>query len=450
MAPSKVLLALAAPTVVSAAHWAVIVAGSNGYSNYRHQADACHAYQVMKNKGIPESNIITMMYDDIAHNSENPIPGKIFNAPDPDGPGIDVYAGCNIDYKGSDVNVDKYIGIITGKGTGKVLKSTAEDHVFLNFIDHGAPGLVAFPYTEMHASQLQSALAEMHSKKMYKELVFYLETCESGSMFEGLSVPGVYAVSAANPTQSSWGTYCGTEDKVNGKSLNTCLGDLFSVNWMQNADKMDMTTETLEQQYDKVKVLTNKSQVMQWGDLNFTSDPLASFFGANTGGLAASFAPKVDPRSHVAAHKATFHRLYTKYENADSSLERMTTAKQLQEQINIQFNVEAVFWRLAELAYPGDVDTQHSARTLTHKPLYPDCELAGHKAIREHCADQFDANSGWALKFHQVVVNICHDIAVKGLNLMIEGAAAQACNAEKMSENRRTNRKHAMDQTVVV
>jgi len=431
MAPSRVILALAAPTVVSAAHWAVIVAGSNGYANYRHQADACHAYQVMKNKGIPESNIITMMYDDIAHNTENPFPGKIFNAPDPHGPGIDVYAGCKIDYKGKDVNVDKYIGIITGTGTGKVLKSNAEDHVFLNFIDHGAPGIVAFADTVMHASQLQSALATMHSKKMYKQVLFYLETCESGSMFEGLSVPGVYAVSAANPTESSWGTYCsGDDDTVNGKSLYTCLGDLFSVNWLQNAEKMNMNTETLEQQYDKVKVLANRSHVMQWGDLNFTSDPLSAFFGSNTGGLAASFSPKVEPRNHVAAHKATFHRLYNKYEHTDSSLERMITSKQLQEQINVQFNVESMHWRLAELAYPGDVDAQHSARTLTHKPTEPECELAGHEAIRDNCADQFDANSGWALKFHQVVVNICHDIRYLGLNLMIEGAAAQACGKD--------------------
>ena len=29
-------------------HWAVIVAGSNGFWNYRHQADACHSYQIMK------------------------------------------------------------------------------------------------------------------------------------------------------------------------------------------------------------------------------------------------------------------------------------------------------------------------------------------------------------------------------------------------------------------
>ena len=55
-------------------HWAVIVAGSNGYGNYRHQADACHAYQIAKRKGIPERQIILFMYDDIAHSEENPIP----------------------------------------------------------------------------------------------------------------------------------------------------------------------------------------------------------------------------------------------------------------------------------------------------------------------------------------------------------------------------------------
>ena len=59
----------------------------NGYGNYRHQADACHAYQIAKKKGIPEKQIILFMYDDIAHSTENPIPGKVFNQPD----GKDVY-----------------------------------------------------------------------------------------------------------------------------------------------------------------------------------------------------------------------------------------------------------------------------------------------------------------------------------------------------------------------
>ena len=31
--------------------WAVLVAGSRGWDNYRHQADVCHAYQVREIPG---------------------------------------------------------------------------------------------------------------------------------------------------------------------------------------------------------------------------------------------------------------------------------------------------------------------------------------------------------------------------------------------------------------
>ena len=55
------------------------VAGSAGYGNYRHQSDVCHAYQVVRSKGIPASNIIVMAVDDVANNRENPYPGELSN-----------------------------------------------------------------------------------------------------------------------------------------------------------------------------------------------------------------------------------------------------------------------------------------------------------------------------------------------------------------------------------
>merc|ERR1711962_905214 len=67
--------------------WAVLVAGSNGWYNYRHQADVCHAYQILHAHGIPDDHIIVMMMDDIANNTINPHKGKIINRPD----GPDVY-----------------------------------------------------------------------------------------------------------------------------------------------------------------------------------------------------------------------------------------------------------------------------------------------------------------------------------------------------------------------
>lgn len=434
MTPRNLLVALAAPTIAEAANWAVIAAGSSGYSNYRHQADACHAYQIMRSKGIPEDHIIMMAYDDIAHNEQNPFPGKIFNAPDPDGPGINVYEGCNIDYRQSDVTAKKFLDVITGEGSGKVLKSTAEDHVFINFIDHGAPGLVAFPNTVMHKVELQTALAKMHSKNMFKQLVFYLETCESGSMFEDLSVPGVYAVSAANPSESSWGTYCGSDDTVNGTRLHTCLGDLFSVNWMQNTDNNDITKETLELQYETVQNATTKSHVLQWGDKSFTSDKVSDFFGNKASELELGRRHKHHhhhkPRNDVSAREAHLRELESRYAHTKSAATRMKLAKKMQKLLKTQEGAQAVYVRLTELAYPGEYTRQHEARSLKHKPNQPECELAGHKAILESCADQFDANSGFVLQFHQVVVNVCADIAQKGLNLDIRAAAMQACGKE--------------------
>ena len=58
----------------------------------------------------------------------------------------------------------------------KVLNSTENDRVFINFADHGGPGILAMPVGPfLYAKDLQNALKKMHNKKMYKELVFYVE-----------------------------------------------------------------------------------------------------------------------------------------------------------------------------------------------------------------------------------------------------------------------------------
>ena len=53
------------------------------------QADVCHAYQILRKGGVSDKNIIVFMYDDIASNRNNPMPGVIINKPN----GKDVYRG---------------------------------------------------------------------------------------------------------------------------------------------------------------------------------------------------------------------------------------------------------------------------------------------------------------------------------------------------------------------
>ena len=96
-----ILLSLASLTLSD--NFAVLVAGSNSWFNYRHQADVFHAYQMLLGKNFKAENIITMAFDDIANNSRNPFPGQVFNKPTYSDPGKDVYKGVKIDYSGTNV-----------------------------------------------------------------------------------------------------------------------------------------------------------------------------------------------------------------------------------------------------------------------------------------------------------------------------------------------------------
>lgn len=402
-------------------HWAVIVAGSNTYANYRHQADACHAYQIYKAKGVPEDHIILMAYDDVAHSNQNPFPGKIYNKPDPSGPGVDVYNGCNIDYKGKTVTPATFKDVLLGTGSGKILGSDEESLVHISFFDHGAAGLIAFPSGELHKKELQSMLQQMADDKKFKKLVFYLETCESGSMFVGMDIPNVYALSAANPSESSWGTYCGADAQVNGKSIGSCLGDLFSVNWMEDTDAQDTTKEDLATQFSTVKTLTSKSEVMQWGDLNFTGDFVSEYVGGLTPGTVQQ---SEEPKHSVSARQVDLFQTYHNYISAVSSADRLQAGEKMQLVLAEQMEVERSYEQFLALVY-SDEQGRDAARTASAQPDNVDCEMAAHTAFVQH--GKFDANSGFAMQFHQYVVNVCADES--SANMDIASVVAQACRS---------------------
>jgi legumain len=251
--------------------------------------------------------VILFLYDDVANHKQNPFPGQLFNKPTEAGtPGVDVYEGIpgHIDYRGKAVTPQNFLNVLKGNSSGvpegaKVLQSTEEDTVFIYFADHGAVGLIAFPNDYLLATELIPALEYMHEHKMYSKLVFYLEACESGSMFDKVLNPklNIYGLTAANEKESSWGTYCQPDDKVDGKTMNSCLGDLFSVSWMENSDE-EGPKETLKAQHTFVKAATNLSHVMQYGDL--------TFLGKATGGqfVAAFMRAQSAPTGKSAARKS--------------------------------------------------------------------------------------------------------------------------------------------------
>ena len=213
-------------------HHAVLVAGSSGYWNYRHQADIAHAYQIMIKNGIPADNIVVMMYDDVANNRSNPFPGQLFNHPD----GENVYDASAIDYSGRDVTPEKFLAVLKGDAQtagGKVLNTDKNSKVFINFADHGAPGFVCFPSANLYADDLQDTIDYMQANNLYDEMTIYIEACESGSMFDLIKPEQkIYAVTASNADKSSYAAYCGTDAVVDGHMIGSCLSDLFTQNWI--------------------------------------------------------------------------------------------------------------------------------------------------------------------------------------------------------------------------
>jgi legumain len=268
------LLAICSKVNAKGQNWAVLVAGSNGYYNFRHQSDICHAYQIFHKNGIPDSNIIVFMYDDIANNAQNPHKGSIINYSG----GPNVYPGVPKDYTGDTVTPENFLNVITGKnmdgiGSGKTLKSGPEDRVFIYFSDHGAPGLVAFPgFKMLYAKDLLPALLSMSKNKQFDQLVFYIEACESGSMFNGLLAENVriYATTASNPFESSYA--CNYDG-----AYNAYLNDCYSINFLNDTEN-SAKAESLQDQFAAIKQVTTQSHVCQYGDLSIATQPLTNYF----------------------------------------------------------------------------------------------------------------------------------------------------------------------------
>ncbi|MED6123788.1 hypothetical protein PIB30_052726 [Stylosanthes scabra] len=408
--------------------WAVLVAGSNGYENYRHQADVCHAYHVLKNGGLKDENIIVFMYDDIANNTQNPKPGTIINKPN----GPDVYKGVPKDYTGMDTNAQNFYGVLSGNrsaikgGSGKVVDSGPNDTIFIFYSDHGAPGIVSMPVGhDVLAKDFIHVLKKKHAAKGYKKMVIYLEACEAGSMFEGI-LPNninIYAITASNSSENSYAAYCPDVDQVSSAhagsvEYDTCLGDVFSVSWLEDSEKSDRRNETLEQQYKLVRDKTlhwngSSSEVMQYGDKMISKDFLVNYIGANPTTLKnrrennAYFFDA--PTTFVSQRDATLLHLRHKVEIApEGSNEKLEAQKRLVSELSQREQVDNNMKHIVNLLF-GEKSGIEAITNNVRSPGQPlvddwDCFKNYMKSYEKHCGTL----STYGKKYSRTFANICN------------------------------------------
>ncbi|XP_049376184.1 vacuolar-processing enzyme-like [Solanum stenotomum] len=338
--------------------WAVLVAGSNDWYNYRHQADICHAYQLLKKGGLKDEHIIVFMYDDIAYNSENPRPGVIINKPH----GPDVYKGVPKDYTGKNCNAQNFYGVILGNksaltgGSGKVVNSGPNDYIFIYYADHGGPGVIEMPVEPpIYGKDLNEVLKKKHGSRTYKKMVFYLEACDSGSIFEGLLDKGlnIYVTTASKSDENSFATYCAPKDYED-----TCLGDLFSVSWLENSDLQDRRVETLKKQFRRIRkrVLNNGtegSHMMEYGDLHIHEDALSKYMGSNSPQHTSSSTNNNPSNSrHVNQRDVQLLYLISKFQNApEGSIRKSEAYRKLSEVISEREHVDKSVKHIGQILF---------------------------------------------------------------------------------------------------
>jgi len=325
--------------------WAILVSGSSGWSNYRHQADVCHAYQVLHNLGVPEEHIIVMMEDDIAYHSNNQRPGKIFNKASYGGE--DVYEGVPHDYTHDLVTRDNFLKIMKGEemtvGSKKTLRSGPDDNVFIFYDDHGNTDVLAFPHgSSLRSANIQDALDTMVQKKMFKNLVFYVEACYSGSLFYKLNLPEhVYVTTAAPVGASSWsgcGGFC----------------DAYAYAWISDLEKSHAADYSFNEQFSGPiqTAVKSLSQGCQYGDTSVLgSSPIFDFFAPNpTVAKKSTFSsPDSEELDLIPTLDVELVLAQREYDQAPSA----ETKKELDKQIAIRQAVDDFGISVVAAAVPG-------------------------------------------------------------------------------------------------
>ena len=180
--------------------WALLVAASKGWANYRFQSDVFAMYQLLKQHGYADDHIVLICEDDVARHANNPHPGQL-RISDTE---ANVYDAAAIDYRLGDLRPDDIGAILAGRASDRlpqVLHPDADDNLFVFWSSHGSPGSLDFGGQQSMSYQ---KLRDMLEGTPHRKLLFAVEACYSGGLGEACEgLPGTLFITAANPYETS-------------------------------------------------------------------------------------------------------------------------------------------------------------------------------------------------------------------------------------------------------
>ncbi len=198
--------------------YALLVQGSCGWENYRHQADVLNVYQMLRKFGWDDDHIILILSDDIAGNAKNKTPGQVRCSIS----GEDLYGGAVIDYSTDTLVVSDISDILLGRRSAHlptVLDTDDRTDILVFWSGHGcvkssrkSDGFVWRGDDIFTDSDLLGTLLEMDSGRRYRKMLLLFEPCFSRNMaLQAEGFPGVLSIASAAGNESSFADFHSSE-----------------------------------------------------------------------------------------------------------------------------------------------------------------------------------------------------------------------------------------------
>ncbi|KAI8834836.1 peptidase C13 family-domain-containing protein, partial [Chytriomyces cf. hyalinus JEL632] len=239
-------------------NWAVLVCTSRFWFNYRHIANTLSMYRTVKRLGIPDSNIILMLADDVACNPRNHFPATVYNNA---GRYLDLYgSNIEVDYRGYEVTVENFIRVLTGRHEEHVPRSKRlltddRSNILIFMTGHGGKEFLKFQDAEEIGSHdIADAIAQMFEKKRYNEIFFMIDTCQAASLYKQIYSPNVLAAASSLTGQSSYSHHHDME-------IGTAVIDRWTYSNLETLEKLERqdknTLANLFKTYDSSVILSD-------------------------------------------------------------------------------------------------------------------------------------------------------------------------------------------------
>ena len=376
-----ILFSLFIPNILT--HYkAVLVAGSNYWGNYRHQADVFHAYTELTNNGVSPKDITMFAYNDIAYYFFNPKPGVVINQFN----GPNVFPGnASISFSGDDVTPENFLNTLLNLSHPNL-------DLLIYFADHGGAGILCFLDDNLYEDQLKKTILSMK----YKSLIFIVEACEAASMFEDWFPNNTNAVviSATDDINPSFA--CSYDD-----TLETYLGDCFSMNTLEFLDPADTLVETFEMLTTVVTNQTITSPVQIIGDKSMLKKEIYKYWGIHQGGVVNKISKKFQRKFKTAVSSW----------DVNNDIGKRTTHNPKFDFIRQQDNKERIL-------YNKLVNSLQKQITVTnnYRPINSPCIRSCVKTLKL----QGIILTGYAKKFHRNMAQLCHTVELSVVkNIML-------------------------------